>query len=300
MNFRQRIKQALSSYWRRRPVRKFRPYLHLERLEMMDKPQRILDKWLSFEEKRDGSCLTFWLDDDDETIHISSRNMAQASNDLANPAKATEDYPRIVEFLRDGRSRYILYAELIPKGKGPTRIEGEHGKAQLVVFDIWDIGIENYLGYVQLYQQCCHYNMPVVERWGYANFISLKSYDVFRDEVLRLAKELHREGTVIKYVNQSPIGDRYIYWKEKIDIPPRPKLTHNDNATPDLPLLPETEVLGELSKLQADFGIEWMRDKSKCMPELAKRVSQAAKENLCRPRSDIFRLYLDYLRERSS
>jgi hypothetical protein len=283
------------------PVRKFRPFLHLERLETMDKPQIILGKQLTWEEKRDGSCLTFWLDDDNRTVHISSRNQAQAAKEFVSSCQSLQEYTNICELLKTEKDRYIVYGELIAKGMGPTRIEGVHDKPELVVFDMFDTVADNYLSYIQLYQVCYHWQIPVVERWAVTQHATLDSFWDMREKILQIARENKREGTVIKWVSSSPKDDpKYIMFKEKLDIPPPPKIKNFVTGHPVLPLLPDSEVRGELNKLYADYGLDWMRDKVKCMPEFAKRVNKAAEENLCRPPGTIYRYYLDFLREHNA
>jgi hypothetical protein len=286
-------------------------YPHIDNLyALKPNPEIILGKRLIFTEKRDGSNLRFSLKDG--KVQISSRNQDEASGDFQNGAKATEEYPKIVQLLSEDdsdpfhksvrtNSKFIVFAEFLTVGTGPTRIEAPREKASLVVFDIYDVFEGTFLQYIQMYQMCYHYGLPVVEWWADSTHTTMESYREFADKVLDYAKLMGREGTVIKFVDLSPKADpRYIYWKEKLDIPPRPRLIKHDDGNAVLPLLPESEVRGEWNKMLADYGLEKLKDKAFAMPLFAQRIAQAAKENNCaRPTGSLFTLYLLYVKESS-
>lgn len=287
---------------------RYMKYPHIDRLEnLRPNPEILLGKRLTFEEKRDGSNLCFWtwpkkrfkwFGNTVWVEHISSRNMELASNDLRRLAYMTDQYSKIMEFLKTEKGRYMVYAELIQKGYGATRVEGINKEHQLVIFDIWDNKVHNFLPYIPKYQLCYHWNLPVVERWAETQHATIESLYEMRDKVLAMAKEKNREGTVIKYIDPSPNANPpFIFAKEKLDIPPSPPLRQMEEGRPVLPPLPDSEINGEWLKLLADYGITKMKHKSFGMPEFVRRTNQAAKDANCRPPKDIFKYYKQYLQD---
>ena len=139
--------------------------------------------------------------------------------------------------------------------------------------------------------------MACVERWGVSKHTTVESFEEFRDKILQVAKEKNREGTVVKWVNPSPKGDKFLFFKEKLDIPSKPKLTQFDKGSIELNALPESEVRGELTKMVADHGLEKLHDVKFAMPLLAQNVARACKENLRSPPKNLFVTYTKFMRE---
>jgi hypothetical protein len=115
----------------------------------------------------------------------------------------------------------------------------------------------------------------------------------FRDQILKTTVELHREGSVGKFVD----GSEWIYFKEKNDTPKYekvPRAEDPENARILLPALPESEVMGALEKAYADLGIDFFYIRP-AMKLFAEYVSVEQKKHNC---SKPERKLIDYYKER--
>lgn len=230
--------------------------------------------------------------------HARSRNMDVASEQFHNYFKMTPQFDAVIELLKDAETwndAYMVYGELLTKGKSPTKIE-YHDDHSFVVFDIWSEKLGGFLHYTRVFQECHHHGLPIVELWGTCRLRSLESLLGFRDKLLEKSKECGREGTVGKYVN----GDEYIYFKEKNDTQKYekvPRAEDPDNMKIVLPPLPQSEVSGAIEKVYADLGADFF-DVRVAMKKVAEYVSAECKKHNCsKPESPIFESYKDRVEE---
>jgi hypothetical protein len=240
----------------------------------------------------------------------------------------------VVEYLKEN-PKTVVFGELVGVGHTPARCEPIHKKASYNVFDIYDREFDakggRFLGYSAMYQNMYHFKVPVVgllgitkhdiihvtdeERKILDDWDSVKSilkviglsfseeyveknntptsYYFIRNIMLKWAKIHRREGVVVKTFE----GLDPLYVKEKVDLPSHGKLKSiSSSQTVQLPPLPFSEVMGAINKVHADNGDEFMADKSKAMPAIAKAVSEECKKHLCsQPTGKIFEYYLEYL-----
>jgi len=99
--------------------------------------RELLGHIITITEKRDGENVSIWLDENDEP-HISSRRQAKAESDIQSRMKATPEYERAIELLKNERrfdNEFILYGELL-KGVSPTRIEPRRKHIHWILFDM--------------------------------------------------------------------------------------------------------------------------------------------------------------------
>lgn len=258
-------------------------------------PRILLGEEIYWTEKRDGSQLRISFDGE---LHISTHHQEDASAQFKQCFLDTEQSSKVIEFLKDTSGfpvspncdfNYgtVIFGELLVKGKSPARFE-THEKHDFVVFDIYSQKSERFLPYNNVYQQCFHYQIPVVKCWAITKHETEESLLQTRDEILEKAKLERREGTVLKSYNKQ------IFAKEKLDTP---KIEHVkiENGLPQLPPLPESEVLGAVAKVHADLGDDF-KDKVKAMPMIAKYVSEEQEKHLCsRPINNLFSYYQSYI-----
>ena len=143
----------------------WKKYYGLEAIRRLRNSGReLVGKYVILTEKRDGENVSLWIDCDSK-LRISSHNQENAGQDIVNRMKETKELSKAESLLRDElkyNGRYILYGELIKKGRSPTGIEPLHKLSRWVLFDIYDAVLERYLGYNAVYQKAYHYKIPVL------------------------------------------------------------------------------------------------------------------------------------------
>ena len=146
-------------------------------------------------EKRDGSNISLWIDDNNE-VHISTHNLENADENFSKIMKETKEYKKIIELLQSGKQfneDFICYGELIQKGLGATRIEGKHSSTKWVLFDIWGNNAQRYMPYNYIFQRAFHFKLPIVKA---VNIICPKNLDDLKqsiNETLLWCKK-HKKG----------------------------------------------------------------------------------------------------------
>lgn len=273
-------------------------YPDLERaLNLYPGTQILLGEEVYWTEKRDGSNIGCYFDENNE-VQFRSRNMDKASEQFYNYLKLTDEYPKVIELLRDAgewQSEYVIFGELLTKGKSPTKIE-THDKHEFVVFDIWyskKEGEGRFMNYTLVHQHCSHFGLPVVELYGTSNSKTLEHFFEFKDKMLTKALENKREGVVGKVwrANDS------VYFKEKNDTPKFERIPRSEEeGCIKLPELPLSEVTGAIEKARVDLGDDFTNAK-KAMPIIIDYINQEAKKHVCRSPKNIFALYQDRLKE---
>lgn len=255
-------------------------------------PQILLGEEIFWTEKKDGSCLGCFLNEEGE-LQLRTRKMDSATPDFYNALERTGLKDKIIELLQDasnwGGNEYILFGELCTKGRSPTRIE-RHEDDHFVLFDIYSRNNGKFMPYVWVHQQAHHFDIPMIELYGTSNSKDLTHLFETRDAMLKIALDKGREGVVGKcYVqNQWNAGENagtkngIIYFKEKHDTPRLEKLPrlHQDGSV-NLPYLPDSEVYGAIEKVRADFGDEDFRNIKLAMPRVAEYVAAESSNHCC-------------------
>jgi len=260
-------------------------------INLRPNPEIILGKEIFWQEKRDGSNLGVFLDDNNE-VHLRSRNMDEASADFYTLFNSTKEAENVKELLISQKTEWgddsVIFGELLAKGKSPTRKE-HHEDNSFVVFDIWSSKMDGFLSYVLVHQHCYHFKLPVVELYGTCSYLRLKSLLKFRDKMLITAEAKGREGVVGKTYAGNV---RDIFFKEKLDTPKLEKFPRViEEGKVELPTLPDSEILGALNKVQVDIGFEKFKDVSVAMPLFAKYVSDECRKHNCVNRNKLFDYY---------
>jgi hypothetical protein len=272
-------------------------YPEMNKITMLyPNPQVLLGEEIYWTEKRDGSQLRLSMVDGE--VKIATHHQEDASEQFKNYLKSTEQYPMIEQLLRDTNGLCdnpaadfnfgaVIFGELLSKGKSPARFE-HHEKCEFVIFDIYSTKDERFLSYTSVYQHAYHYGLPVVECWALTRHVDMDSLLAQRDSMLIMAKEKGREGVVLKdYRIQT-------FCKEKLDTPTI-QIVKIESGNPQLPQLPDSEVMGAIAKVHADLG-EAIHDKAKAMPMIAKYVSEEMEKHLCsRPVKKLFDYYQSYI-----
>lgn len=287
-------------------------YPHIPILECNKRLQRqLLGLRLSFTIKHDGQNVTIWLRKKKYAkgsslysgivelpkgfeLIISSHNQENAFSDIVACVQATEEYPRILKLISENPS-FRVVAEECAKGASITGIR-QYSKAILIVVDIFDTAIMNYLTYTQVFQYCYHYDIPIVELYATTRHRTIKDLLKFSNHVLEYCnteKEYGKdEGMVAKGFNKD---GEYIMAKVKLDIP-RPIVERIREGPPKLPQIPESEIMGAISHVEADFGLTGQPKDD--MPRVAQAVAEECRKHLYSSRGNLFTFYQKYLENR--
>ena len=267
-------------------------YPHLERIyNLKPNPHILLGQEIFWTEKRDGSNLGAYLNPDaEDPVSLRTRNMDRASEDFYKAFAASEQAQGVLELLQDASNwgkEYVVFGEMLTTGKSPTRIEF-HEKNEFVVFDIYEVAARQFLSYNSVYQQCHHFDLPVVELYGTCNVATIDDLYAFKDQMLLVAKEREREGVVGKAWGETPYNhgensgcSRLItYFKEKNDLPALEKVPRMETeGKVILPELPDSEIYGAIEKVRADIGDEKFCEVRTAMPLIAKYVNEECKKH---------------------
>lgn len=258
----------------------------------------LLGRRLFWTEKKDGSNIAFWLEGD--KVVISSRNLKEASGDLKELTKKTDEYPKILEVLKDNPN-YVVYVEACRKGKSITQIE-TYDRDFLIVFDIFDRSTGKFLCYTLVHQICFRYGVPVVKLWAKTRHRTIKNLTKWENDALEYCKQNHIEGMVIKTFDVKEEECRYfkeyrkglIQAKTKVDLP-KPVKTKMNKGNPLLPPLPVSEIMGCIDKAWQELGSERFKDVKTAMPLIAKYVNEACKQHYySNPTGKLYRYWLEY------
>jgi len=261
-------------------------------MAMYPNPHILLGHEIYWQEKRDGSNIGAYLNEEDN-INLRSRNMDIASEDFHAIFLETKEAENVKELLISMRDEWndecVIFGELLVKGKSPTRTE-LHEKHEFIIFDVWSSKIGGLIPYTLVYQHCHHFGLPIVDLYGTSRHMTLESLLTFRDKILEIAKENGREGIVGKTFEKNA---KYKYFKEKLDLPKlEKKPRHIEDGKPVLPALPESEILGALDKALVDLGMGDFKNIKKAMPLFAEYVgAECRKHNCSKPEGNLFQYY---------
>jgi hypothetical protein len=253
--------------------------------------RELLGKTLTSTVKRDGENVSIWLDEYD-TPHIASHNGEEAEPDIQNRMKATPEYLKAVELIKDEKNQWhndcILYGELM-KTISPTRIEPKRKNIHWIMFDIWSKPERRYMDYTLVYQKGYHFKIPVVELVDTFIPLSLEELYAKVKEQKKWCRRHRKEGVVIKdYVNQ-------VFTKEKVDLPKRPKLEKPQKGDVDYPPMTQECIERAVQHAIDQVGVDNWLDRSKSMPILARHLNTEASEHYFSVPKNFYSIYLDSL-----
>lgn len=273
-------------------------YPHLEYLEhIRPDPHLVLGRRIDWTLKEDGSNCGIYLNENDE-LTVRSRNMDVCDGAMLEAFKRTGFYEAAEESLFSARQwglDYVIFGELMTKGKSPTRIKF-YDKDDFKVFDIFTQspnGESDWMNYVRMAQECNHAGLPFVDHLGTSISKSMDHLNDKISELMTLCRETRQEGVVGK------LYDLGIFFKAKTDTPPM-KLFSPDEEEGKivLPPLADSDLYGAIEKVRESIGNEAFLDKRLVMPLIAKAVSdECASHYRSKPLTNLFEAYQVKCRE---
>ena len=267
-------------------------YPHLNRIAMLyPSPGMILGEELYWEPKWDGSNVRFYLDQERD-LCMGSRNMALASEDMFKTAASIPDLlDNVTGLLEDAQtcgSEYVLFGELLSKGKSPTRIT-TYDEPRFIAFDMYTTKTKQLVPYIILHQQCHHSNIECIDVEVITRHTELDELYTYRDQMLKDHPEI--EGFVVKSYDPK-YGFGMLAVKEKHDTVKLDKIPRDiKDGKPQLPLLPDSEIYGAIDKVIADIGIEQFKNVKIAMPLVVQYANEEAKKHVMSIPRNIFEYY---------
>ena len=224
--------------------------------------------------------------DEKGEVVISSRRLPVASSDIQSRMRSTPEYDKVTELLNDEYiDRCIVYGELL-KTVSPTRIEPKRKHIHWILFDIYSLKESRYLSYNLVYQIGYHFKIPVVRELEYFVPTSMEHLFEMIEKSKKWCKRHRREGIVGKdYKNQ-------VFFKEKIDLPKRPKLKRQSTKV-SLPPMPEEKILRALQHAYDEIGEDNWLNKALAMPIVARHIATEAREHYYAPPKNFYRYYVE-------
>ncbi len=267
-------------------------YCSLEPVKRLKNEGReLIGKVVIFTVKRDGENVSLWIDESN-TLRTSSHNMEKADDSIQSRIAATPEYQRALDLLISEEAygkHWILYGELL-KTISPTRIEPKRKHVHWVLFDMKDAATGKYADYSYVYQMGYNFKIPVVEHITEFRVETVEHLQSTISEALKWCRRHRREGIVGKCYD----GD--IFFKEKINLPKRPKLPKPTPGKPQYPVMPDDKVFSAVKQARDEcirLGVDW-RDKSKAMPIVVKYIQVEAEEHNYSTPKNIYGYYIEY------
>lgn len=273
-------------------------YPHLNRIAMLyPGPGMILGEELLWEPKWDGSNVRFYLDES-HNLCMGSRNMPLASSDMLATAKSIdgllESIQGLLEDAQNWGSEYVLFGELMKKGKSPTRIAC-YDESRFVAFDLYTTKTSQFVPYTILHQQCQHSDIECIDVKVITRHTDLDELYSYRDKMLQDCPDM--EGFVVKHYDPK-YGMGLLAVKEKHDTVKLDKIPRDiKDGKPQLPVLPDSEIYGAIDKVIADIGITEFKNVKIGMPKVAEYVTIEAKKHFNSAPRNIFKYYQDKLED---
>lgn len=265
-------------------------------------PTVLVGRTIIAQEKRDGSNVGIYLDENGD-LQIRTREMIRADQSIyacvkeiphADGKSSLYDTIRAVLFhAADYGQRYVIFGELLMKGKSPARFE-IHDAHDFVVFDIYEANhLNNFMPYEEMKEVCDHWFLQTPKVYGICTPSEFKDLLKWKDEMFALSQDEKREGVVFKtYATEKvPFTVMFKERKAKAQKPPKEK---KPDAGPQLPDLDEGEVRGAVFKVLTDIGPDRFRDVKEAMPLVVKYINHEAEKHKCRPPRNPY----DYYKER--
>jgi len=270
-----------------------RKFEHIGRIDQLRNSGReLIGQHISWTCKRDGQNVRFWWDG--ENVTFGSRNMEVAEASFQNAIRACPEYPRVVELITDHQG-LIVYAEHMPVGRGPCRIEPKRKYQHLVIIDIYVRKTDSYITYNATHQMAHHYRIPIVELVRESRSKTVEDILVIRDEMLKWCKRHRKEGVVGKlYYTKDQT-----FFKEKIDLPKIQRVSRHIIEKPHMPVMPADKIEHAISQAreECERNDEDFKNPKFGMPRVVRHLATQSREHDYSVPRDIFQHYKQFIED---
>jgi hypothetical protein len=283
---------------------KWKKYRDFGRIaQLKNEGRELVGETIYWTEKRDGSNISFRIDDEG-FVKFSSHNLEVIlDEDLNRRIVTAESYATIMTELMQEKEfqNCILYFELISAGHGATRTEPKHKIPRLILFDIFNVTTQQFLSYNYIFQVAHKFKIPIVKLVHTSIPPDLDQLYNTRDFCLDWCKRHRREGVVGKCWKSTDKGYESFYFKEKIDLPKRPKLLRPASDEIKLPRMPDEKIFNAIGQAEEECerAGNSFRNPKFGMPLVATHLNVQAKEHDYAVPSGFFQLYQAYLERKT-
>jgi hypothetical protein len=263
-------------------------------------PTVLVGRTIIAEEKRDGSCVGFYLDENKD-LQMRSREMIRADSEMYSKFKMIEGgalWLRIREFLIESMEmgdEIVPFGEFFRKGKSPARFEvhEDHG---FMLFDVWSTKHNGFvhLADVMIVASCLNVAGPLV--YGACTPESFNELQKFKDEMFTAAVAKGKEGIVFKTYATEKVPYT-VFFKERQHKAAKPEKEPKKYEVPQLPPLDDGQIRGAIDKAYMDLGREDFANTKKAMPKVVEYVNHEADKHGCAKPKNIFEYYKEFLDE---
>lgn len=270
-----------------------RKFDHIGRIDQLrNNGRELIAQHISWTIKRDGANCRFWWDG--KKVTFGSRNLEVPAEDFQNAIRACPEYPRVVELVTD-HPGLIVYAEHMPVGRGPCRIEPKRKYQHLVIIDIFSRKTELYLVYNLTHQMAYHYKIPIVKLVRESRSETVEDILEIRAELLKWCKRHRKEGVVGKLY----YTEDQIFFKEKIDLPTIKRVSSRVTEKSLLPPMPADKIEHAISQAREECkrNDEDFEDPKFGMVRVVRQLSAQSREHNYSVPRNIFQHYLDFIKE---
>ena len=242
--------------------------------------ERLFNKKIFWEAKRDGSNVGVWLDAAG-TPQVRTRNRVYAQEGIRERVLKLPYAKGIVEFLKlcyACNIEVVIFGEWLPKGRSSARFE-MHEQDEFQAFDIWNESEKRWFDWFEKRNICDKYGIPHVQIIDISEVSTLDELIYHRDRLVDFCKQCgDREGVVGKvYVP----GTKFVnFFKEK--VPDKPVVKKDKKDDDPRPELPDSEIYGAVDKAYMDMPPEQFHDPKYAMPLIVKLIEHECEKHGCK------------------
>jgi hypothetical protein len=243
--------------------------------------ERILNKTIYLERKRDGSNVGVYLDGGGN-VQVRTRNQIYAQEGIRERLLKVPRAENVVQALKDAeacRVDFVFFGEWCAKGTSPARFETRE-KDEFQVFDIWNDTLKQWMPYPEKEATCKKYDIDLVEliyKMEASETKTLEGVLAMRDKIIAQLKEKGGEGIACKVY----LGPYINFYKEKVPEKPK-KVRELYKGTDNKPELPDSEIMGAIDKAYMDLPREQFYNPAYAMPEIAKLIAVECEKHGCK------------------
>jgi hypothetical protein len=239
---------------------------------------RLVNKTIYWEEKRDGSNFGLYLDAGGN-LQCRTRNAEYAQSSMKKRFMALPFAKNIEQALSDAKALnvdFVIFGEYLEKGTSPARYE-QHETDDFQAFDIWNDSTKRWFSFEAKYDFFKKYGIPQVALFSVSTHQSVEDILEYKRQILE-EKCLGKEGTVGKvYLPDGHIN----FFKEKNEDKPKVKAAKS-TIIDDRDELPDSEIYGAVNKAYLELGMEQFMEARFAMPLIAQLINIECEKHNCK------------------
>lgn len=191
--------------------------------------------------------------------------------------------------------RYILYFELVRKGKSPAQFEF-NAKSHIKSFDIYDTIDDEYISPDKKYKIFRKYHIPHTYYYTKTKHENIEDFESMIDKMIDISYERDWEGFVAKWVYKDVLYAIKVKTEHKYPKVPR---VEKPKKVDNRPTLERSEVRGAIDNVFYELSTEDFKNPKIAMPLIARGVSREEKKHGKKNRINLYAEYLSFIQDRN-